>query len=637
MNAKTLLLILISSFSGCGYICAGYAFHDKNYEQHNGSIPSQFEYKVIKRGIGRTFAKQVTAENTVYEIRRTFDLKGEIVTIPSNCTLKFEGGKIKNGTLIFSGTKIAGKKTKGIFKTINVNGTITGDCYAEWFSDGDILGKLFTIADRRVYLKSGSRYSINNKLVFPNSDFELIGNGATIKVTQDGARLSINSKDSITIRDIVFDGMNRTNLGVAMYRCNHVTISGVTIRNISWDSNQDKTYCYGIEMSACRNVLIDNSLIEEIKATPNSHVAGGVAVNVSGQKETSKNITIRNCTMRRIWSLNNGVGIGADCVVLAGRYEKDKDINAIIRNCTFSDFTKRAIKAQAGSVTITDCTFTFTDFMDNKEDPKYVVEVFGDNSYVTNNKILLQSKACHIGIGIYAGGDFSLSKGKVVINDKGITRDVVIRDNHIEADRMTYGILVGVANKEETNQYKNITIVNNVIKGRESLSYGIRTLDCLTDSRVEGNTIENANIGIWLNSPQKTLTIGGRAVTYYPQHSGVTIKSNIILGDAQQCGIQFDHVDNSTVTDNMIRGFKNGVLLGAKNTGTSIKKCTIDGNAISGCKWGIEASDRCTAVSITNNEFKENTYYDMVLSSEKKNFDLKGNITPKSVFYNNKR
>ena len=47
----------------------------------------------------KTFAEQVTQENTIYEIRYDFDLGRQTILIPKKCIFKFEGGSIGNGTI----------------------------------------------------------------------------------------------------------------------------------------------------------------------------------------------------------------------------------------------------------------------------------------------------------------------------------------------------------------------------------------------------------------------------------------------------------------------------------------------------------------------------------------------------------
>lgn len=64
---------------------------------YNSSNPDGMGYLVLKKN--KTFAEQVTEENTIYEIRYDFNLNSATVVIPSGCVLKFNGGKLQNGTI----------------------------------------------------------------------------------------------------------------------------------------------------------------------------------------------------------------------------------------------------------------------------------------------------------------------------------------------------------------------------------------------------------------------------------------------------------------------------------------------------------------------------------------------------------
>lgn len=44
--------------------------------------------------------------NMIYKITRDINLEGETLTIPSGCTLDFQGGKITNGTVQLTNTKV---------------------------------------------------------------------------------------------------------------------------------------------------------------------------------------------------------------------------------------------------------------------------------------------------------------------------------------------------------------------------------------------------------------------------------------------------------------------------------------------------------------------------------------------------
>lgn len=74
---------------------------------YNTLTPNGLGYKILRKDA--TFASQVTAANTIYEIRYDFDLNGGSVTIPAGCTLRFNGGAISNGTIVYDNTEIQGE------------------------------------------------------------------------------------------------------------------------------------------------------------------------------------------------------------------------------------------------------------------------------------------------------------------------------------------------------------------------------------------------------------------------------------------------------------------------------------------------------------------------------------------------
>lgn len=98
---------------------------------YNSSNPDGMGYLVLKKN--KTFAEQVTQQNTIYEIRYPFDLGGASVTIPTGCVLKFDGGSLLNGTLVGSNTKIDACAVK-IFDALSLSGSFdVVNAYPEWF------------------------------------------------------------------------------------------------------------------------------------------------------------------------------------------------------------------------------------------------------------------------------------------------------------------------------------------------------------------------------------------------------------------------------------------------------------------------------------------------------------------------
>lgn len=69
--------------------------------------------------------------NTIYEIRYDFDLNGETIEMQEGCTLKFEGGMLRNGKINMNNSLIKGNP---YFNHLSVSGTIKNNAaYLSWF------------------------------------------------------------------------------------------------------------------------------------------------------------------------------------------------------------------------------------------------------------------------------------------------------------------------------------------------------------------------------------------------------------------------------------------------------------------------------------------------------------------------
>lgn len=142
-------------------------FANRSYNSDN---PNGMGYKILRAD--KTFAEQVTLANTIYEIRYDFDLRGASVTIPAGCVLKFEGGKLSNGTITGNGAKINSPAVP-IFSNCSIS---EFDCEAmpEWFGakadgvtdDTDAMNLTFS-AFRQVALITGRKYLINGTINMP--------------------------------------------------------------------------------------------------------------------------------------------------------------------------------------------------------------------------------------------------------------------------------------------------------------------------------------------------------------------------------------------------------------------------------------------------------------------------------------
>lgn len=108
-------------------------FKDRSYGDGMG-------YVILRKN--KTFAKQVTQTNTIYEIRYAFDLGGEELVIPIGCVLRFNGGKVSNGTLNLNGCIVVADPVQIFENSVTISGeSKTPEFFAEWFGavgDGSI-------------------------------------------------------------------------------------------------------------------------------------------------------------------------------------------------------------------------------------------------------------------------------------------------------------------------------------------------------------------------------------------------------------------------------------------------------------------------------------------------------------------
>lgn len=89
--------------------------------------------RVILSVSGELVQNAMNSVDTIYVIQGDYTLKGESITIPSNCTLDFQGGSLSNGTLVGNKTMIVASPYK-IFQNITISGTwLVNWAYAEWF------------------------------------------------------------------------------------------------------------------------------------------------------------------------------------------------------------------------------------------------------------------------------------------------------------------------------------------------------------------------------------------------------------------------------------------------------------------------------------------------------------------------
>ena len=158
--------------------------------------------RVVDLNADIPFKQQTIFKNTVYVISDDFDLNGDVVNLPKNSVLKFNGGVLYNGELIGQGTSIDASLVKLFSRDLKLTGIWSLDvCYPEWFGakgdgvndDAISLFNTFYFADKTksmVKLGYSRTYLYNTRLgkllLGPLTYLNLEGNNSEIRIGNIG-------------------------------------------------------------------------------------------------------------------------------------------------------------------------------------------------------------------------------------------------------------------------------------------------------------------------------------------------------------------------------------------------------------------------------------------------------------------
>ena len=214
--------------------------------------------------------------NTIYEIRYDFDLNGETIEVLEGCTLKFEGGMLKNGTLEGNYTRIFAHIAK-IVKNIIFSGTWDiQKVYTEWFdeeNDSKSLQSAIIAAElflSPIYLTK-NEYHIQNVIFLFNT--RIIGNNKIINGDNGTIFISgylengkvfanldesngIDGNPTHYVSNCLFDEISFKNYKVGI-KAKGFTVRSV-IRNCQFISNKDT---YSVDINHCWNMLFEKNTV----------------------------------------------------------------------------------------------------------------------------------------------------------------------------------------------------------------------------------------------------------------------------------------------------------------------------------------------------------------------------------------
>lgn len=327
-------------------------------------------YVILRKN--KSFAEQVTKENTIYEIRYEFTLN-ESITIPANCVLKFDGGSINSndntGIITFNNTLIIGDikcycKPKGTIRNYQIE--------VDWFNNTNDIGKFLNGLKKTVF----SGYKVVN---FTKGKEYIV----------DPILLTYN--DAITLDNVIFKGNWCTIKGTGtydlgsllyFYECTNIEVSEFNIIDvITLETKPTLGARHGISLMRGNGFHIHDIYFEEIYSDPIYFysVDNVIIENVKAYRfgrngisyANNKNILVRNSYFEK--SITSTVATEQDahcCINIESDVQHGTFENLRLQGCTFVDSpvsVNMQVDDMIGTVDIIieDCTLINTQFLTN--------------------------------------------------------------------------------------------------------------------------------------------------------------------------------------------------------------------------------------------------------------------------------
>lgn len=533
-------------------------------------------YIILRRN--KTFAEQVTAANTIYEIRYDFDLDEATVTIPTGSTLRFVGGSVTNGTL-------SGQNTKLVFDAPFVNGaTLSGTFFTEQDVKDDEIFKDSTYDTRRI----SSLFAIQSpvqKVFFSKhtySDVETIAVSRNMDVDFGGS--TINMKlDSGEIPITFLSMTESTNRAVSANVLDFVKLRNVTIvGNTDYEYNGTASpgysgkYRRAIQLFKVSDVLLENVTLTNYVIGTNNSPEGlpdaGIyryinkAIVVWGYDKCEVDgFVCHDCHADNIIFLvpnlnENNMALVHDC----HSYDNFTGLLAIydgrcrIYGNTVSEFDSSAFNAFCYSSEIYSNRFfngKRSSAIDLDEDGAYKaydvkiydnlcvdmpicgITVCGSDITVLNNSISGNGETTAInGIGVSLPKAEGLQLGSTVNNPLtgNVFKNIAILNNRVSGFNMlllslqSSSVISGVG----TQKYKNFVVRGNDFRGNESADRkgGFILLPPVQDALIKDNTFDGKTASITSASSFAMISaITALNSSYYWSTEKIVIDNNTFL------------------------------------------------------------------------------------------------------------
>lgn len=450
----------------------------------------------------------INQPNTIYEIRYDFDLNGETINVPENCTLKFEGGSLSNGTLNLNNSVIQTSQ-KEIFNNLNINGSILY-FNLSWFKISDYLNSAFYIQQAiNVVQGTGGILYIPKGIYYLKPSNDLLYH---LLIT-DSIKIEGDKNETILRRvDVNGEEPKKENYNNIQYG-NLISITSnikkninVSIKDIVLDGNQNWQHDkFGnlkdklIRIYNNKNVITNNIIYDNVQFLNNASEAaynecyvdetktiftnckfvniGGSAGNSGGNDVLYDNCLFESASIEHSWCGSEHIGL------------------CVIRNCTFHNVYKTTISSnyqqkvtydiQKGkTLIIENCNF----INDNVKNILYniIIVESSDNVFIKNNTFTNVSYNGNSRI-LYANNAYNYSKFVNFENNN------IINSGFISFEKISSKTNMIIRNNTFYCS-KNNTDIYNINKQYNDNNCYIYNLD------IKSNTDTTINIPIFINN-----------------------------------------------------------------------------------------------------------------------------------------
>ena len=330
--------------------------------------------------------------NSIYTLRKNFDLKGNVYLMPEGVTIKKRNGVIMNGTLIGNKTKM--EVSQPVFDKVTIKGEwnvpiICSSMFRELNyvnSLKDVIALSNPSVNNTIEIEPGN-YIVsaewNKGALQLYSNTKLILNGTvTLKANNytECYVLLIKDAHNVTVigqgaligdKDEHLGSKGEWGMGIDISNSQSVVISDISISNCWGDciyvggNSRDVNICncilsnarrQGVSVTSAKGVVIEDCFISDISGT-----LPGCGVDIETNKEcvvsdvTIKNLTITRCTSgietngHAKNSKVTGISI-ENCQITDIKGGKHivcyNTSDTEIKSCSFDNSVKRAIKLQ---------------------------------------------------------------------------------------------------------------------------------------------------------------------------------------------------------------------------------------------------------------------------------------------------